>query len=221
MTRRNRLYREYMKERAKYPHAPAKHALQAVRATRKTRTLPFHYSDVTDRGTTFKVKGYDVTVRSQPDDDPDLSFYGKFTDTMPRSGEQYFKRGHWSEGFTDSRGHRFSGEWQFPHRELRYFVPGYNHLDDIDTYRRTYGRHEAYTMAMAYARRDWRRMEDYGSGWAMVGITVTVSRHGVELGNASLWGIESDSTEHVYDVVQDLLAEALTEARKNREALCR
>lgn len=49
--------------------------------------------------------------------------------------------------------------------------------------------------------------------WCYVGVVVTASREGVELGSASLWGIESNAGDYLLDVANELAPEALEEAR--------
>lgn len=57
--------------------------------------------------------------------------------------------------------------------------------------------------------------------WSFIGVTVTASKAGVELGRASVWGIESDSGNPVLnEVAGDLQHEAITEAKKKLEELC-
>ena len=66
------------------------------------------------------------------------------------------------------------------------------------------------------AERDYQRMLGYiNADWTVVGITVTVYRKGVELGFASLFGIESDSSENFFvsTVEDELIPEALGAAR--------
>lgn len=55
---------------------------------------------------------------------------------------------------------------------------------------------------------DARRLEDYGNGWSMIGIVVTLLVDGEEAGDASLWGIESDLDDgYRLEVIGDLIAE--------------
>lgn len=73
-----------------------------------------------------------------------------------------------------------------------------------------------------YGRIDYKRMEAYTQGhWCMVGVVVKVYRAGIELGSASVWGIESDSEERYFtDTAVELAEEAVEEARKAVKALC-
>lgn len=48
--------------------------------------------------------------------------------------------------------------------------------------------------------------------WNWCGVVVTAERAGVELGTASLWGIESDAGAYLVEVANELAAEAVAEA---------
>jgi hypothetical protein len=67
-----------------------------------------------------------------------------------------------------------------------------------------------------YVISDNKMLEDYNKGfWWMRGCIVTVSSNGVELGNASLWGLDStmDDSED-QGIIDDLTDEAKEEAKK-------
>lgn len=67
---------------------------------------------------------------------------------------------------------------------------------------------------MKEARQNYDRARTYGESWEMLGSIVTVSKAGVELGSASIWGTESDSdAAHFLELLNDLIPEALEEAR--------
>lgn len=74
-----------------------------------------------------------------------------------------------------------------------------------------------------YTAQDAARVDAFNRGaWDMVGVRVEVSRHGVKLADASLWGIESDSGEDYFaEVERDLTAEALDAARATLAKLCK
>lgn len=70
-------------------------------------------------------------------------------------------------------------------------------------------------IAALAAREDFERLRRWcNDDWSYVGVVVTVSAKGVELGSASLWGIESDAGEYLVEVANELLPEAMEEARK-------
>lgn len=89
-----------------------------------------------------------------------------------------------------------------------------------------YASHRAtFPSARAYAaqaaERDFQRMRAFAQGdLEFVGVKVTAKRNGFELGNASLWGIESDSGEYFQEVAEELQEEALEEAQQALERLC-
>lgn len=139
------------------------------------------------------------------DEDGDTSFFGKFTDAW-EPGAIAHSTEHVHNGGRDA---------------YAYFIPGYAY--NADEYRPEHGKHEAWTLAREYARRDYRRMLNYGNGWNMVGVTVTVfhmAAPAVELGRASLWGIESDSGRDFFEqTARELIPEAMQEARAERARL--
>jgi len=66
-----------------------------------------------------------------------------------------------------------------------------------------------------------RRACSYGSDWGLVGIEVTASRAGVDLGKDSLWAIESDSVEdHFTETAFELANEAIIHANQSLKDLC-
>ena len=73
--------------------------------------------------------------------------------------------------------------------------------------------------AMA-ARADFERLQAWcDDQWGWIGVIVTVEREGVKLAHASLWGIESDSPDYHVDVANQIVDEALSEAREKIAAL--
>ena len=61
---------------------------------------------------------------------------------------------------------------------------------------------------------DYERLRRYCDGhWSYVGVIVTASRDGIELGHASLWGLESDAGDYLTDTANELADEALDEAK--------
>ena len=72
-----------------------------------------------------------------------------------------------------------------------------------------------------YKDQDLDRLRSYVlEHWSMVGIIVTASRNGIELGSASLWSIESDSGDYLNEAARELAEEATHKARANLAALC-
>lgn len=72
------------------------------------------------------------------------------------------------------------------------------------------------------ARQDYERLRKFLDGqWGYVGVVVTASREDVELGHASLWGIETDSDPSYFvEVAEELAEEAIEQAREMLAKLC-
>lgn len=70
-------------------------------------------------------------------------------------------------------------------------------------------------LADFYRLRDWCNDE-----WCYVGVVVTASREGLELGSASLWGIESDAGDYLTEIANELIDEAMEEAKATISRLC-
>lgn len=71
------------------------------------------------------------------------------------------------------------------------------------------------------ARADFERLRAWCTDeWHWLGVVVTASRNGIELGRDSLWGIESDAGEYLREVADDLAAQAIAEAREALADLC-
>ena len=77
-----------------------------------------------------------------------------------------------------------------------------------------YSKHEAAMAEKSYYMQDLKRLLAlYRGDWCYIGIVVTVEHEGIELGSASIWGVESDSDYS--DYIEDLKSEALAEAEEN------
>jgi len=80
-----------------------------------------------------------------------------------------------------------------------------------------------------YKEQDSKRLAAYHRGeWYYVGVCVSIRKQtasnwddgGLEVGRASVWGIESDSDEsHFEELERDMVAEAFSEVKRLREAL--
>ena len=129
-----------------------------------------------------------VTVVKIPDDDPDLSHLGEYSNKPdPRYSIDRKQRGDWERG------------------TFQYFNPSSDYDGSgIDELRQ-------------YTDEDYKRMEAYNNGeWYMVGVKAFAKVHqlggtviqGMESGG--LWGVESDSGE---DYFKELAQEQLRELR--------
>ncbi len=62
---------------------------------------------------------------------------------------------------------------------------------------------------------DYNRLRQWcGDQWSYVGVMVECSQDDIQLGEASLWGIESDCDDYLAEVANELCDEALEEARE-------
>lgn len=105
-------------------------------------------------------------------------------------------------------------------------TPDYYYYTPVDNYRGTrdwfikhgYSKHDAAMAEKSYYMRDLKRLLAlYRGDWCYIGIVVTVEHEGIELGSASLWGIESDTDYK--DEIEYLKSEALAEAEENYNCL--
>lgn len=96
------------------------------------------------------------------------------------------------------------------------------HPDINAAIRAVYAAHRATMTAKQYAEaaaeRDFQVLKDWCEDeWFYCGIVVEAHAEGVELGSASLWGIECNypdsDNEYLLDVANDLAREAISEAR--------
>lgn len=119
---------------------------------------------------------------------------------------------------------RVTGQW-FKGRELETHRSQW--CDDIneairevyDANRATYPTKRAYAAAAAEA--DFARLKAWcEDDWYYVGVIVTASREGIELGSASLWGIESDAEDYLVEVANELAEQAVEEAQAKLARLC-
>ena len=150
---------------------------------------------------TWEQDGFSLRAEVQADDDADFSFLGEFTR-------------NWAPGAIH---HDYLDSMTFD-----WFVPTSTEDEHFRGLRQMkYGRRAAHELARSYVRQDYKRLREYGVYWWSVGIVVTVSRAGIELGDASVWGIESDSDEgYLTEMALDLVGDALEQARAALERLC-
>lgn len=111
--------------------------------------------------------------------------------------------------------YKYDGEWV----PRYWFVPQTDVEGERKAHRGDKPRHEAWLRAQNIFRWDWTRLERYGNDWNNVGVEVKAYRHGVELGEASVWGIESDADDYLVETAHDLASEAIAEAEKRLEEL--
>lgn len=195
-------YDRYREHRQKYG-MPAHSVFRWIRAEMKGA----HDFDVPDVGQVETVSrdGFEIRLKSEIDEWPDTSWIGTYQD-------------EWTEGAFD----RFRGKdgvW----REYRYFVPAISYQEHYKGLRdMKYGRTQADLLAREYTRRDFERMEALDEGaWCFLVLSATAYRNGIELGSASVCGVESDSDEaHHRETFDDLIAEAVDDAKTALAELC-
>jgi hypothetical protein len=109
---------------------------------------------------------------------------------------------------------------------LRGPLPGELVLNRYGNYRRYYDLDAAIEISLrdnwgpGGALADFQRLKDWcDNKWTYVGVVVTASKADIDLGNASLWGIESDATDYLVEVVNDLINDAIDEAKKKLREL--
>lgn len=146
-----------------------------------------------------------IKIVHEYDDNPDLSWLGKFSDK-------------WAPGAIDRK--RF-GNWE--PREMRYFIPcnhwphnpkNWDHVSEEDL-KNVIAKHRTLKKAdWTYALEDMRRLETFGDRWVTIGIyakAMIVIRNVYQtIQSGVLWGIESDSDESYIDSIEvEVLADLI------------
>lgn len=187
---------------------------------------------------------FDIHVKWVDDDSPDNSYLGEYKDRLT-TDEAYINRKtgvfvvpgiEWVEKTFDTQeqADKFMEELQDlcidsdDYEEGDKVVVRHEYYQEISTH---YSRNE-YEFYVScnyphpkpeeyqYFLYDFERLESYGDEWWSKGCIVTAFLNGIELGNASLWGIESDSDEGYFkETEEDLTAQAIDEAKKNLEKI--
>lgn len=97
---------------------------------------------------------------------------------------------------------------------------GNSYLEQRQAFER-FGRGMADFLARYSIARDVERVRGFLRGdWWTCGVEVTAWLGGVQLGAASLWGIESDAGAYFDEVAREVAADALHEASRNARAVC-
>lgn len=158
---------------------------------------------------TFKHQGFDVVAEVSPDEYTDLGMSGLGTFEREYEPGDIVRYGP-DDGYRRNR-------------ELRYFRP----VESVAAWRKEFQRSgmakgPAEEAARALRFDAARRAVEYQA----FNLLVTVSRHGVELGSASLGGIDlggtsTENEDYLTSTVFDILPEAIDDARASLEKLCR
>jgi hypothetical protein len=144
--------------------------------------------------------GISFTVEWKPEEDPDLSFLGKFTD---ESKEWNISRAHNKFVHDLTKEEKWEADNWGRQREYGYFEPVGG------------GEKPSSKLFKKFAMQDYDRIKAYNQGeWCMYGCVVTAFFRGIEVGYASCWGYESDMGEsEANQVEKELISEARIQAR--------
>lgn len=197
------LYERYRKIRQEHGPIPARMAITWARVPDRDGIDLY---DLQGTGRTIERDGFSINLSWDYDQYADLSYIGEWSDS-------------WEEGCFDSSEGREGDS-----RTYRYFHPATAYREVRDYLHKSGAdRHTADCTAREYQKRDYTRMQEYNNQeWGLVVLRVTASRKGIELGTASFCGVESDAGgEHIAECFDDLIAEAIEEARENLDALCK
>lgn len=180
--------------RTDHPDVPAVARMRWVRSADRVPA----FVDALAAGETLERDGFTLRLSIEPDYDPDISWLGTFTDRH-------------------EPGAVANPDGRFDSRVLPWFVPA---ITEDEHYRGLralkFGKARARELARSYVLHDLETARDY----APVIAFVTATRAGVELGRAALGGIDDENYARSWDIVGDLVEEALEEARTTLGQLC-
>lgn len=172
-----------------------------MKIKQKSRPLPVRFEGETfsdGDSISFDHKGFTVVAKLVADYDADVSHIGAFSNTPGKGAVDHHATGKWLDR---------------SHRGDRYFNPANYDMDYYVNHSKM-SKADAKVECDRIAQMDYERLRDYYTGeWSMLGVVLTISRDGVTLGDASLWGIESDSGSYFNEVVRDLLHDVQAEAK--------
>jgi len=162
--------------------------------------------DVLEHRTLHSIGNVEVKVKRIADYDTDLSWLGEFCQYRePQTEEQ--KLVHLATKLVLDH----HGIWRDERGRIAPAPEDYRHSRNYQ-----YSFHDNGHDKIRYAVHDSRRLQDFNDGsLGCIGVVASVLVDGVEVGNASLWGIDSDSgEEYIVDTEREEAREALKEARK-------
>lgn len=175
---------------------------QGVAAINALRTVLSETCDLPPVGESFVVEGFTVRIRIEQDQDADLSFLGEFTDRPA---------GDHSEGYC------LRNPNAYDHGAYKWFVPA-NPVPEVaaELIKLKFGKRLAWELAWRYAKQDLQEALDY----APVGVIVTASREGIELGQDSLGGIDDPDYARSAVAEHDMIGTAIAKAKEMLGRLC-
>lgn len=142
--------------------------------------------------------GWTLRAYREPDDDPDTSFIGAYV------GSPHEK----------------------PHDPMNILSGRYYKVESVDTRGGPLFDGQTYFRPQRGCEEHWRADEKrlrayYTEEWSFDVVTVVATRESVELGRASVGGVESDGgEEYVHALCDDQAHEALRQARERLAKLC-
>lgn len=215
MTRRtSALAREYFAIRAKHPGMDARNAMCHARGMvkqKKQTLLDLAYGAPV---TVKLARGFSARVELHYEESPDYSCVGEFNalrrGDYNREAVDRFGRDMDRFILSDDRGH------------VCEFIPAQTFAEVLKYYREHYGR-TGYARAVEQRKSEVKEAREVLRGdRSQYWLSVAVSLHGVELGSASLGGIDvSDSRDpYLTECARELIGEALKKAHATRAKLC-
>ncbi len=151
---------------------------------------------------TVEIGPYTVEIKQEYDPAPDLSWLGEYSakpgpDAVIRASAGRNEHRYWNPAV--SLDEHFRG-WQ----------------------RLGYAKADAWLKALECREQDYNRMEHFCRGdWAMLGIVAVARLDGMACGEASLYGIESDSGDYLDETAHEIGHAAACEADALRDVMIR
>lgn len=176
-------------------------AQQALRVAKAKPAIELEWQDYDSRAT-FERDGFTFRVEVQPDD-TDMSWLGEFTDTYEDGAVKNPEHGYTRHVY----------EW---------FVPTYTYDERVrDNRAAGCSRGVAHELARESIAKDARMAVDYTE----YVVALHVEREGIELASAYLGGVGFsdnyiENQGYVAEVVEELVDEAIEEARATLARLC-
>lgn len=156
----------------------------------------------THMGQAIEQGGFTITARIEQDDDSTPPWdredgHGEVSELESRpkrAGEMTLSDLRWGRG---ARYYDFAGAVKLARRD------GWGIANPPEGATRR-------QIAALAAREDFERLRRWcNDDWSYVGVVVTVSARGVDLGTASFWGIESDAGDYLLEVANELLSDVM------------
>lgn len=154
-----------------------------------------------------------VSVRSEVDEYPDVSYLGKYSDfvSSPDSYLYHIPSGLMWDGsrWRDKRG-RIASEPEYGYRS------GHYEFIDVGTCQFT----RSTARSLTYAFQNAERLNSLGSLWEAVCLVAEVEIDGVTVATYCIGGYESDSDDYLESEARNVAYEALADARRWLDRRC-